>query len=360
MPLTTLDNTMHDNTLDKNANLVAELKLAGQFLAFSREQPELFSHPIEFVLDNQTKVTISAPGIICFEPPVYQGKDIVLSSGVHGNETAPIEICEQFVQQILCEELVLANRVLFLFGNLPAMNVGKRFLVENMNRLFSGAHSDKSQGINPERERAKQLEEAVSHFYLSASQSKQRIHYDLHTAIKPSKNDKFAVYPFRHGKAWNKQQLQFLLACGINTILLSGSATTTFSYFSSNNFGADAFTVELGKVKPFGQNNMADFSAVIASLKALICGESLNLKPFDNDDFLIYQVNQVINKLSDEFRFTFSDELANFSDFPQDYLLATDGAIEYRCQYAGEAIVFPNAQVALGQRAVLTVVPTSL
>lgn len=346
--------------LNKTNELIALLKSDGEFLQRSRHQPELFSQVIEFVLDNQTKVKMTAPGIICFEPRVYQGKDIVLSSGVHGNETAPIEICEQLVQQILCEELVLANRVLFLFGNLPAMNVGERFIEENMNRLFSGAHADNTHVMNAERLRAKQLEEAVREFYQSANQSKQRIHYDLHTAIKPSKNDKFAVYPFRHGKAWNKQELQFLLACGINTILLSGSATTTFSYYSSNNFAADAFTVELGKVMPFGQNDMTQFSAVIDSLKRLICGEALNLKAFDNNDFLIYRVNQVINKLSDDFCFNFADDLPNFSDFPQDYLLATDGDIEYRCHYAGEAIVFPNAQVALGQRAVLTVVPTSL
>ena len=340
--------------------LIEQLKTEGRFLELSRFQPQLFSEKLAFTLSNQIKVSISAPGIICFEPLLSQGKDIVLSCGIHGNETAPIEICEQFVQQILCEQLRPAHRVLFLFGNLPAMNAGKRFIDENLNRLFSGAHSEPQHPTNTERLRAKQLEQAVSEFYLAVNSTTQRIHYDLHTAIKPSKNDKFAVYPFRHGKAWNKAQLQFLLACGINTILLSGSATTTFSYFSSNNFAADAFTVELGKVRPFGQNDMSQFSAVIDSLKRLITGENLHLKAFDNADFLIYQVNQVINKHSDGFRFTFSDDLANFSDFAKGYLLATDGEHEYRCQYDGEAIVFPNAQVALGQRAVLTVVPTTL
>jgi succinylglutamate desuccinylase len=351
---------MLSNISPQTSELIALLKSAGKFLELSRYHAELFGGEVSFVLDNKTKVLITAPGIICFEPCLTQGKDIVLSSGVHGNETAPIELCEQFVEQILRQEIVLANRVLFLFGNLAAMNVGKRFLEENMNRLFSGAHSDGTQSDNAERIRAKQLEAAVSDFYQAASQTQQRIHYDLHTAIKPSKNDKFAVYPFRHGKAWNKAELQFLLACGINTILLSGSATTTFSYYSSNIFGADAFTVELGKVLPFGQNDMAQFSAVITSLKALMCGEKLNLKPFENGDFLIYRVNQVINKHSADFHFTFSDELANFSDFPQDYLLATDGDIEYRCEHAGEAIVFPNANVAIGQRALLTVVPTTI
>jgi succinylglutamate desuccinylase len=331
----------------------------GQFLNLSRFHPELFVKPITFSLSNATKVSISAPGIIVFEPKALGDKDIVLSSGIHGNETAPIEICDAFVQGILRGEIVLANRVLFLFGNLPAMNIAQRFIEENMNRLFSGAHSAPNRIANVECVRAKQLEEAVSEFFL-AHNARERIHYDLHTAIKPSKNDKFAVYPFRHGRPWNKQQLAFLLACGINTILLSGSATTTFSYYSSNEFGAEAFTVELGKVFPFGQNDMSQFEAVKVALQGLICGENLNLKPFNNDDFLIYQVNQVINKHSEAFRFNFSDELPNFSDFSKNYLLAIDGEHRYYCEYDGEAIVFPNEKVAIGQRTVLTVIPTKL
>jgi succinylglutamate desuccinylase len=341
-------------------NLIEDLKLRGHFLHLSRYQPELFAQPLVFCLNNNTRVSISAPGIIVFEPKSNLGdSDIVLSSGIHGNETAPIEICDGFVQGILRGEITLANRVLFLFGNLPAMNIAKRFITENLNRLFSGAHSETGGLANTECERAKQLEEAVSDFFL-AYDNRQRLHYDLHTAIKASKNDKFAVYPFRHGRPWNKVQLSFLLACGINTILLSGSATTTFSYFSSNQFDAEAFTVELGKVKPFGQNDMQQFEAVSKALLQLICGDKLGLKPFDNSDFLIYRVNQVINKYSDEFRFTFGEELANFSDFTKNQLLATDGEREYYTEYDGEAIVFPNANVALGQRAVLTVIPTQI
>lgn len=346
------------NTVDAS-QLVNALITEGDFLTLSRFQPELFTQIIHFTLSNQTRVSISAPGIILFEPQGLGDKDIVLSSGIHGNETAPIEICEAYVQQILCGKIILANRVLFLFGNLPAMNEAKRFIEENMNRLFSGAHRTLDGKAYVECQRAKQLEEAVSDFYL-AHAGRQRFHYDLHTAIKPSKNDKFAVYPFRQERPWNKEQLAFLLACGINTILLSGSPTTTFSYYSSNQFKAEAFTVELGKVFPFGQNDMRQFEAVERSLKQLICGEKIDVKPFRNDDFLIYQVNQVINKQSEEFQFTFSDELANFSDFAKGYLLATDGQHKYYCEHDGEAIVFPNAKVAIGQRTVLTVIPTQI
>jgi succinylglutamate desuccinylase len=344
------------------ASITQQLILSGQFLALSRSHASIFNQPITFSLANATQVNIIAPGIICFEPSHLADKDIVLSCGVHGNETAPIEICDAYVQQILTGKMQLAQRVLFLFGNLPAMDIAQRFVEENMNRLFSGAHRNDTSPGSAERDRAKALEDAVRNFYekYPLSDERQRYHYDLHTAIRSSKNDKFAVYPFRHHQPWDKTQLQIMLACGVNTILLSGSATTTFSYFSSNELSAHAFTVELGKVKPFGQNDMRQFSQVELTLRRLMCAEDLQLLPFNPDDFHIYKVNQVINKQHADFTLNFADDAPNFSDFSLGDILATETAKVYRAQYEGEAIVFPNANVEMGQRALLTVIPTSI
>ncbi|MFT4938587.1 MAG: succinylglutamate desuccinylase [Paraglaciecola sp.] len=342
--------------------LLQKLIQSGQFLQLCRANPDEFAQPFEFELNNGTQTQVSAAGIISFHPKNCGHLDIVLSCGVHGNETAPIEICDDYVQQILREEIQLSHRVLFLFANLPSMDIAKRFVEENMNRLFSGAHS---QGTNPqttEGKRAEQLENAVSDFYNKAPKEseRQRYHYDLHTAIRTSKNEKFAVYPFRHDKPWDKTQLQILLACGINTILLSGSPTTTFSYFSSKQFDAHAFTVELGKVMPFGQNDMSRFTRVQLTLKRLMCAEDLELKPYLESDFHIYKVNQIINKQHEDFKLNFADDAPNFSDFAVGDILAEETGRKYVAEFAGEAIVFPNAEVEIGQRALLTVIPTSI
>ena len=345
-------------------NTIQMLKNQGNFLSLSRTQPSLFLTSFYFFIDEHTQANVLAEGIISFEPVANSDKDIVLSCGVHGNETAPIEICDDLVKDILVGKIVVKQRVLFLFGNLPSMDIAQRFVEENMNRLFSGEHQNVATGqqINDERRRAKQLEEAVKHFYLSIESEKgrSRFHYDLHTAIRASKNDKFAVYPFQNGKPWDKYQLQILLACGVNTILLSGSPTTTFSYYSVNEFNAQAFTVELGKVMPFGQNNMDNFSDIVSTLTQLICGDELVLKNYNAADFLIYKVNQVINKQQADFALNFALDAPNFSDFPKDHLLACEIGCEYRAQFEGEAIVFPNADVDIGQRALLTVIPTDI
>lgn len=340
--------------------LSALLFETGQFLQFSRQVSQSFEQEIHFELSNGVKVDVCAPGIIEFTPPTPWDKNIVLSCGVHGNETAPIEICDEFVQALITGKMAPAQRVLFLFANIPSMDIAERFVEENMNRLFSGAHSQGPGLINSERIRAKQLEHAVEDFFLTSPQGSSRYHYDLHTAIRASKNDKFAVYPFLHGKPHDKEQLAFLSACGVNTILLSESPTTTFSYFSTQQFNAHGFTVELGKVRPFGENNMADFSAVIQSLKALITEKLPTFPEFSTEKTELFRVNQVINKQHDDFTLHFDDETPNFTDFKKGDVLASESGKEYLCEQDGEAIVFPNANVALGQRALLTVVPTQL
>lgn len=340
-------------------HLQTELCQTGQFLHLSRTQPELFSSPISFTLNNGTVVSVIAEGIIELTPPSVSiaTKSIVLSCGVHGNETAPIELCDDWVRAILTGELAPAHRVLFLFGNLPAMDIAQRFVEENMNRLFSGAHSEGEGLINQERLRARQLEQAVAAFFNAATG--ERLHYDLHTAIRDSKNEKFAVYPFLHGEPRSHQQIAFLAACGVKTILLSESPTTTFSYFSSRQHQAHAFTVELGKVRPFGQNDMRRFDDARQAITRLI--SQIDFAPeVALEDVEIFRVNQVINRTQQDFSLHFADDTPNFTGYAKGTVLATEPGAEYIATQDGEAIVFPNANVAIGQRALLTVVPTTL
>lgn len=332
----------------------------GDFLNLSRFSPDLVQSQT-LSLTSGVTATIIGPGIVQFMPAAVDDKSkfIVLSCGVHGNETAPIEICDDFVKQIFTGALKPVHPVLFLFGNLPAMAIAERFVEENMNRLFSGAHSQGDGKVNPERLRAKQLEDAVTDFFAMSGADNTRLHYDLHTAIKESKNEKFAVYPFLHGQPYSLAQIGFLQACGVNTILLSESPTTTFSYFSSRQCAAHAFTVELGKVRPFGQNDMSRFEEARHALMRLMSEPDV-VYSVQKDSLELFRVNQVINRTQEDFTLHFDSSTPNFAGFSKGVCLAQDGDKSFVAEYEGEAIVFPNANVALGQRALLTVVPTKL
>ena len=333
------------------------------FLALTLANPDQLPAPFSFSLGDHTQVEVWDTGVIVFEPQDKttetnrRAKDVILSSGVHGNETAPIELCNGLIKQLLEEKIIAKQRTLFLIGNPHAINNGTRIVDENMNRLFSGEHSNPPGLCNPERVRAKRLEEYVDRFYRRASGERQRIHYDLHTAIRGSKHEKFAIYPYRPGRAFSGEQIMFLAASGVDTVLFHHEPTTTFSYFSSEQYGADAFTIELGKVYPMGQNDMTRFIATHEMFSRLICDKPLELAPFDASTVNLYQVCRVINKHFDDFEFTFASDVENFRAFPKGFVLASEGGAEIKVEQEFEAVVFPNAKVPVGQRTVICLVP---
>ena len=344
-------------------SLSEQLLTQGDFLKLTLTHPDSLE-PFQFDLSDDTRVSVWDTGVICFEPATLTHKDIVLSCGVHGNETAPIEICAELVQDLILGKLTLEHRLLVLFGNPPAINAGKREITENLNRLFSGHHSMGEGLVNAERLRAKALEDYVSRFYGDKRVTEmvpRNLHlYDLHTAIRGSRFEKFAVYPFLHGKPWQKAQFEFLRACDVTTVLLMQTPASTFSYYAANTHGADAFTIELGKVRPFGQNDMSRFARARQTLRELVSQAEVATEPFVEADFQLYQVYRAINKHTDAFVLNFAEDVENFTSYPVGTVLATDGDIEYRVEQEGEALIFPNARVAIGQRAMLMVVPTTV
>lgn len=329
----------------------------GNFLEFTRTHEWGVAIEAKQVLANGVTAEVWDSGVIAFTPLQSSSMDLVLSCAVHGDETAPIEIVDELITQILAGELVPSCRVLFLIANPAAINNGTRFIEENMNRLFSGAHSKGPGLINRERERAKKIEEYVERFFNGAPNgARERIHYDMHTAIRDSAHEKFAVYPYQDGRPYSKKQLQLLKQLDVPTVLLNDGPTTTFSYFSVNRFQAHGFTVELGKVRPFGQNDMTRFAQTKQQLVRLLTqGSSLDGE-FSADDYKIYQVLRAINRTQDNFSLNFPDDVANFTAFREGDLLARDGDTAYHAEQTGESIIFPNAKVALGQRALLTVI----
>ncbi|MDT0594142.1 succinylglutamate desuccinylase [Glaciecola petra] len=332
--------------------------ISNDYLDFSRRYT-LDSNTFTFLLENGTHVSLLANGILGINLASVDkhAKSIVLSCGIHGNETAPIEICSQLVTQILNQSLLSKHRILFIFGNIDAMNKGVRFIDENLNRLFVRTNAPVLLNTY-EKVRADTIKHIVDSFF-NGPQS-EKIHYDLHTAIRPSKHEKFAVYPFLHGREYDLEQLAFLSACDVNTILLSQSPTGTFSYYSSFYHHAHSFTVELGKVKPFGENDMRNFSAVKKQLIALLSKEQVLLKHYNDCPITVFKVNQVINREHENFSLGFSENIANFTEFDKGDVLAIENGTPINATHNGEAIVFPNAEVAIGQRALLTVIPCEL
>lgn len=323
----------------------------------------------EFTLANGVTGKIIDTGVIVFEPSCETDTDLVISSAIHGNETAPIEIVNGFINDILEGQLTLAQRVLFIFGNPPAINIGQRFVDYNLNRLFSGTHGLNEQdifslsptdAITAEHIRAAKLERYVAEFFESQPNGRKRIHYDLHTAIRDSKREKFAVYPFLFGEPWSKEVLEFLHRSEVDTVMLMHEPATTFAFYSSSKMNALALTIELGKVYPFGENDLTRMQAIRDNIECLLSAKEWRKEDFDVSLVDTYVVHQSINRETEAFELNFDDDVKNFTDFPKGYVLATDDGKEHCIDQDGELIVFPNANVQLGHRAILTIVPLDI
>lgn len=280
------------------------------------------------------------------------GLDLLLSAGIHGNETAPIELLDELIRGIARGELKPRARILFLFGNPEAMRRGVRYVEQDVNRLFNGLH-EQSGGV--EALRACELERLAASFFSLAE--RYRLHYDLHTALRGSKIEQFALCPFKEGRPTSRHELACLRTAGIRAALLQSKPSSVFSAYTRDKLDAEAFTLELGKARPFGQNQQVDLSALRTRLVQMIEGR----EPENEDDSLeglqLFSVAQELIKRSDSFVLHLAGDVENFSELEKGFLLAEDGATRWVVEQEGTRIIFPNPRVANGLRAGILIVP---
>ncbi|MWV13380.1 succinylglutamate desuccinylase [Pseudomonas sp. R-28-1W-6] len=282
------------------------------------------------------------------------GLDLLLSAGIHGNETAPIELLDRLLQGIASGQLIPQARILFLFGNPEAMRRGERYIEQDINRLFSGRHEQSS---GPEALRANELEHLAAAFFSKPGRS--RLHYDLHTAIRGSKIEQFALYPYAEGRAHSPRELARLRAAGIEAVLLQKKVGITFSSYTYAHLDAEAFTLELGKARPFGQNQQVNLDPLERRLRLII----ENSEPADSalDGLQLFSVAREVIKHSDAFRLHLPADVENFSELPVGYLLAEDIAgTRWLVEEPGARIIFPNPKVKNGLRAGILIVPAAI
>jgi succinylglutamate desuccinylase len=322
------------------------------FLQFTLECKPVVAK-LSVVLGSDVAVELWDNGVLFFHPsessPV---NSLLLSVGVHGNETAPIEIIDKLVSDILAEKITVKQNLLIVIANPAAINASRREIDENMNRLFN-ADITANSNVNDERQRSCKLM-AYSRTFFNL-EAKHKLHYDLHTAIRDSYYKKFAVSPNTSKLAITQQQFRMLSQWGIEAILTTQKKSSTYSSFTANSCGATSFTLELGKVKPFGDNDLAEFSALIAGLYAAISGaENLIAHTKAAKRF---SITTEILKQTKDFHLCFANDIANFTEFGVGVILATDKDYQYLVKDSGERILFPNENVAIGQRALVIIKP---
>lgn len=278
-----------------------------------------------------------------------ESKHIIISCGIHGDETAPMEIVDKIITDIQTGFQTVTQRLLFINAHPEATNAHTRFIEMNLNRLFD----DKEYEPSKELDIANNLKQIVTDFFQN-TQQEQRWHLDLHCAIRDSKHYSFVVSPKVRHPVRSQALMEFVSSAHLEAVMFSNAPSSTFSWYSAENFGAQALTVELGRVAKIGQNELDKLVAFDLSLRDLISDsepEHLPRKP------VMYRVSRTIVRLHDDFDFLFDDGVANFTAFKHGEVFGHDGDKPLMAKNEGEAIVFPNRHVAVGQRAALMVCP---
>ncbi|WP_321859318.1 succinylglutamate desuccinylase [Burkholderia cenocepacia] len=295
-------------------------------------------------------------GLLAFEPATADAAaraSVLVSAGVHGDETAPIELLSLLVRDLASGALPLACRLLVVLGNVPAMRAGERYLDDDLNRLFSGRHAQVP--ASREAPRAVQLETAAAEFFAAAPAGSARWHVDMHTAIRASVFEQFALLPHT-GTPPTRAMVEWLGDARIAAVLLHTAKGNTYSHFTAEHCGALACTLELGKVRPFGQNDLSRFAPADRAVRKLVSGERRDV---DAPLPRVFTVIDQITKQSDALELFVAADVANFTAFARGTVLAQDGDYRYTVKHDEERIVFPNPTVKPGLRAGLLVIDTT-
>jgi succinylglutamate desuccinylase len=274
---------------------------------------------------------------------------VLVSVGVHGDETGPIEMVAYAVEALSREPQSLAVDLMLCVGNIDAIAAGKRFIDADLNRMFRSQRG--ALAGTAEAARADTMIEATRAFFDGAGP--ERWHLDLHTAIRASHYPTFAVVPDLIADDRKQALLGWLGEAAIGAVIMNPKSAGTYSYHTAEHHGAAGSTVELGRVGTLGQNDLSQFADVSAALNRLLRGQAPQAAQAAPH---VFKVAQEVVKLSDDFRMTFGRETQNFTPLKRGDVIATDGETVYTVFHDEELVVFPNPDVRVGLRAGLMVV----
>ena len=293
------------------------------------------------ILLESGQLSLKENGIFIFTPHEKEiSSPLILSCGIHGNETAPIEILNDILQNIVARKLIPKRPLLFIFAHQKSIIEHKRFIDYNLNRLFNGEHKNHQDSM--EAAIAEKLEKLLKDFTKIWGKG---IHLDLHTAIRPSQIQKFSIAPLDHNSVLSQENKNLLESLGVEAVVPTYSEGTTFSSFSKKSLHWNSYTLELGKVRPFGENKQEDFRNTYDGLWRLISDTPL----LASKNIVEYKVDKELINDSRSYFLNIPSDYVNFTPLEEGSLIEKnrDGNL---LATKNQCIIFPNSNVPIGQR----------
>jgi succinylglutamate desuccinylase len=299
-------------------------------------------------------VGLPARGVLTVKAaqPAADRPSMLLSVGVHGDETGPIELVAHAIEALSREPQALAVDLMLCVGHIDAIAAGKRFIDADLNRMFRLQRGDLAGTF--EAGRADDLIAATAAFFDGTGP--RRRHLDLHTAIRASRYPKFAIVPQLIEAGARAELIRWLGLGGIEAVIMNPASAGTYSWWTAEQHGAAASTVELGRIGTLGQNDLSQFAEMAAALHGFLRGAG---QADGGRAPIVFDTAQSITKLSPAFTMSFGRDTENFTPLKKGDVIATDGATVYTVKHDEECVVFPNPDVRVGLRAGIMVVRVS-
>jgi len=296
------------------------------------------------------KVGQPAKGVLTVKAaaPTQDRPAVLLSVGVHGDETGPIEMVAYAIEALSREPAALAVDLMLCVGNIDAIAAGKRFIDADLNRMFREQRGDLAGTF--EAGRADTLIAATAGFFDGSGP--RRWHLDLHTAIRASRYPRFAIVPELIEPAARRALIDWLGLGGIEAVIMNPASAGTYSWWTAERHATAGTTVELGRIGTLGQNDLSQFAAMADALHGLLRGATAG----EGTAPIVFDTAQSITKLSDAFTMSFGRDTENFTPLKKGEVIARDGDTVYTVRHDEEYVVFPNPDVRVGLRAGIMVV----
>ncbi|MDW6004233.1 succinylglutamate desuccinylase [Vibrio mangrovi] len=308
----------------------------------------------EYTTDDGVLLKLHCPGVLEVIPPQLDEKTqhIVVSCAIHGKDAGPVELVNRIVSDIESGFQPVREHCLFIIAHLEALKHHTQFFDENLERLFD----DKPRESSQELVIADNLKIFLKAFWKETS-SENRWHFDLHSTLNPSSYHTFAISPKVRHTVRPKALVNFVELSHLDALVLANAPSSSFSWYTADCYSARSLAIALGQSSRLGQSLLDRFNAFDITLRDLCAREPNEHLPRKTK---FYRVSRTIVRMNDDFDFIFSDEVENFTAFVHGEVFGHDGDKPLMAKNEGEAILFPDKYVSVGEQAALMVCPVTV
>lgn len=165
------------------------------------------------------------------------GPVVVFTGGIHGNEPAGVIALQRVYQRLLAVQAPVRGKILFLAGNMAALHAGKRYIDQDLNRLWArqSVTHIRAKAASERDSEERELMELLALIEPFGEGKEDRYFFDFHTT-----SGEGGCFVVSSGRPENQMAASFLHVPVIYGLATSMSGTTN-RYMDENGWRGIGF-----------------------------------------------------------------------------------------------------------------------